>query len=349
MIVPEQRNRVAPVPKTHSNRDIAVLLLRLLIVFTLSLAALPAGAEVALSGEFTASQPCPAFQSISRQTNPGNVTLQPGTSYQLVAANKTPPTHFWIIVPGAEPNRRWVDIACGTTDAAIASAPDAPAAQGYRGTQYVLAVNWQPAFCETAPSVKECRNQRPNAFEATNLTLHGLWPQPRDNEYCDVSQRDIWASRDGRWRDLPALDLTIALRRDLDMVMPGSLSGLDRHEWIKHGTCYGADQREYYADALDLMLALNASGVTELFAANIGKRITLGQVRDAFNAAFGPGTGDRVSMSCVRDGNRILITELQINLTGTITGPDDFADLVLAADPTDSDCRSGQVDAVGLR
>lgn len=306
--------------------------------------------EVPLTGRFSAVEACPAFQSISRQTNPGNVVLEPGQTYDLLAANKTPPTHFWIVVPGAEPDRRWVEIACGTTDVALAPAHDAPTApQAYRGTQYVLAVNWQPAFCETAEHTRECRNQRPNAFEATNFTLHGLWPQPRDNEYCDVSQRDLWASRDGRWRDLPQLDLTIALRRDLDMVMPGSLSGLDRHEWIKHGTCYGADQREYYADALDLMLALNTSSVAELFAANIGKRLTLDQIRTAFDTSFGPGTGDRVSLDCAQDGNRTLITELQINLTGAITGPDDFAALVLAADPAGSDCRSGQVDAVGLR
>ena len=238
----------------------------------------------------------------------------------------------------------------GTTDAALPQSEETSTApQPYRGTQYVLAVNWQPAFCEAAEHVRECRNQQPNSFEASNFTLHGLWPQPRSNEYCGVSDRDLWASRDGRWRDLPPLDLTIAQRRDLDEVMPGSQSGLDRHEWVKHGTCYGTDQREYYADSLDLMLALNTSEVVDLFAGNVGKRITLVQIRSAFDLAFGPGAGERVAVSCAPDGNRILITELQINLTGEITGPDDLSRLMLAADPAESDCRSGQVDAVGLR
>nr|WP_246349496.1 ribonuclease [Devosia subaequoris] len=221
--------------------------------------------------------------------------------------------------------------------------------QAYRGTQYVLAVNWQPAFCETASRTTECRNQRENSFEATHFTLHGLWPQPRSNEYCGVPERDIWASRDGRWRDLPLLDLTIAQRRNLDEVMPGSQSGLDRHEWTKHGTCYGSGQREYFADSLDLMLALNTSEVAELFASNIGKRITLDQLRDAFDNAFGPGSGERVTMSCERDGNRTLITELRINLTGEIAGPDNFGTLLRAANPAEIECRSGQVDAVGLQ
>jgi len=325
-------------------------MLKQLALASVLFAASPALAEVPLSGTFTSEKACPAFQSINRQTNPGSVTLSPGETYELVAANNTPATHLRLIIPGAEPARRWVEINCGTTDIALPTADKtATPQQAYRGTQYVLAVNWQPAFCETASRTTECRNQRGNSFEATHFTLHGLWPQPRSNEYCGVPERDIWASRDGRWRDLPLLDLTIAQRRDLDEVMPGSQSGLDRHEWTKHGTCYGTDQREYFADSLDLMLALNTSQVAELFASNIGKRITLAQVRDAFDSSFGAGSGERIAMRCVRDGNRTLITELQINLTGEITGPDDFGALMLAANPTDSDCRSGQVDAVGLQ
>lgn len=327
------------------------LLLRMAIILALGLTTVSIShAEVPLSGTFSATQDCPAYQSISRQTNPGNITLEPDRNFELVAANKTPATHFWIVIPGAQPDRRWVDVTCGTTDVGILQGEEQAIAQpAYRGTQYVLAVNWQPAFCETASHTRECRGQRPNSFEATNFTLHGLWPQPRSNEYCGVSDRDLWASRDGRWRDLPPLDLTIAQRRDLDEVMPGSQSGLDRHEWTKHGTCYGTDQRDYIADSLDLMLALNTSEVVDLFANNIGKRVTLTQVRSAFDKAFGDGAGERVSMSCVEDGNRILITELQINLTGEINGPDDFGNKLRAADPTGSHCRSGQIDRVGLQ
>ncbi|WP_086470888.1 ribonuclease T2 family protein [Devosia lucknowensis] len=303
-------------------------------------------AEVPLSGTLRATHACSAYQSISRGTNPGAVTLDTGSTYQVVAANKTPPTHFSVVIPGASPSRRWVEIDCGTTDIAVGTT--APVRVD-PGAEYILAVNWQPAFCETAPHVAECRTQQPDSFGATKFTLHGLWPQPREREYCGVAERDIWASRDGRWRELPMLDLTIAQRRELDEVMPGSLSGLDRHEWIKHGTCYGASQREYFAHALDLMRALNASEVADLFAGNIGKRVTLADIRAAFDRAFGQGAGDRVALDCEQDGNRTLITELRITLSGHISDPDDLGPLMLAAGPAAGGCRSGQVDGVGFR
>ncbi len=320
-----------------------------LLALAVSLTALPASAETPLTGQFTATEACPAYQSISRETNPGSVFVEPGQSYQLLAGNKAEPTHLRITIPNASPQQRWVSVSCGSAPALNATAPREQPKALYRGTQYILAVNWQPAFCELNTRVRECRDQRPNSFEATNFALHGLWPQPRGNEYCDVSDRDRIASETGRWRDLPPLDLTIAQRRELEEVMPGSISGLDRHEWVKHGSCYDGDQREYYADSLDLMLALNSSEVTELFASNIGRRVTLVDIRAAFDRAFGRGAGERVAIQCEQDGNRVLITELRIALTGDIIGPDDFSSLILAADPQQSSCRSGLVDAVGLR
>lgn len=324
-----------------------------LALATLVLSALPAQAEVALSGYFTATSACPAYQSINRQTNPGGVMTVPGRAYDLIAGNTDRPTHLWITVPGAQPERRWVSVDCGTraTDAEGQVAEPAPTvpAPTYRGTQYILAVNWQPAFCETSPNKRECRTQTADSFEATNFTLHGLWPQPRDRAYCNVTPAERRDSETGYWRDLPPVRLSAGLRDELDEVMPGAISQLDRHEWIKHGTCYGTSQEEYYADALDMMLALNTSAVAELFAGNIGRKITLRQVREAFDASFGRGAGERVRMACAPDGNRTIITELTIGLTGEITGPDDFGRLIAAASPTEGGCNSGMVDPVGLR
>jgi ribonuclease T2 len=326
-------------------------MLRRLTALAFALVCTPALAEMPLTGTFTASAACPAFQSISRETNPGNVTTKPGTQYELLAGNRTPPTHVRLRVPGAQPDLRWVSVECGTTPALSGEAPNRPnrTTASAPTRHYILAVNWQPAFCETAPRKTECRAQRPNSFEATNFTLHGLWPQPKNAEYCNVSNRDRIASQDGRWRDLPPLDLTIAQRRELEVVMPGSASGLDRHEYTKHGSCFDGTQRDYIDASLALLKALNESQVTHLFTESIGRRVAIAQVRAAFDASFGRGAGERVAMDCERDGNRIIITELRIALAGEINSPDDFSKLIHAGTPQRHSCQAGVVDAVGFQ
>lgn len=312
-----------------------------------------ARAEVPLDGTFLAQNDCPALQSINRQTNPGNVTVTPGSTYHVVAANKAEATHYWIVVPGAQPDRRWVAVDCGTIEGAEGGTPSVQTPTQNQPTgpkpQYILAVSWQPAFCEAHSSKPECRSQTEDRFDADHFTLHGLWPQPRLNAFCGVSAADIAADQDSDWNALPPVVLSDGLRAALDQVMPGTRSQLERHEWTKHGTCYGATQEQYFTDALAMMTALNASPAAELFAANIGRQITQAEIRAAFDQAFGPGAGQRVRIACDRDGSRSLIGELTIGLTGTITASGDFAPLIAAASPTEGGCNIGVVDRVGLQ
>ncbi len=315
--------------------------------------ALTARAEVPLDGSFLAQRACPALQSISRQTNPGDVSLTPGATYHLIAANKAEPTHYWIVVPGAQPDRRWVAVECGSIDGETANAPapqpqPQPQASG-RKPRYTLALSWQPAFCEAHNRTPECRSQTPGRFDASHFSLHGLWPEPFENAFCDVPAGQVRDSKDGYWENLPPVMLSARLRSALDQVMPGTRSQLERHEWTKHGTCYGATQEQYFTDAVALMGALNGSGVANLFAANIGRQLSQRQIRAAFDAAFGSGTGQRVSMDCERDGDRFLISELTINLVGPITADADLASLAAAARPTDGGCNIGTVDPAGLQ
>lgn len=227
-----------------------------------------------------------------------------------------------------------------------APAPERPVSPTQADAFYVLAVSWQPAFCETAPGKPECRSQSRDRFDATHFTLHGLWPR---DEYCDVSARDEATDRDGRWSSLPALDLSSTLRRDLDTKMPGTLSQLDRHEWIKHGTCFAADAEVYFTAALALLDQLNASPVRDLFSGNTGKRLTQRQIRAAFDTGFGRGTGERVRIACDDDGDRTLVTELTLGLWGTIDATSNLAALLAAANPTSGGCSAALIDEVGLQ
>lgn len=214
--------------------------------------------------------------------------------------------------------------------------------------EHVLAVSWQPAFCETRPRLPECRSQTADRFDASNFALHGLWPQPRSQAYCGVDERTVAQDKRRRWRDLPWERLDDDLWSRLRQAMPGTRSGLHKHEWIKHGTCYdGAGVAEYFEDSLKLLDALNRSEVRDLFAGNIGRELNGDEIRAAFDRSFGAGAGERVRISCKNDGPRRLIVELTIGLSGRIEPDSDVAAHILAADATDPGCPGGVVDPVG--
>ena len=212
---------------------------------------------------------------------------------------------------------------------------------------YILAVNWQPAFCETRQEKPECASQTEDRFDASHFALHGLWPQPDENVYCGV-RADLRALDEaGGWRRLPPLDLTDQTRAALDRVMPGTASFLDRHEWVKHGTCHADTAEAYYRDSLRLMEELNASPVRTLFAESIGSPVSAAAIRAKFEEAYGLGAGDRVHVICRRIGVRRLIVELKINVAGPLTPDRDFGTVLQEAPVAFEGCRAGIVDRVG--
>lgn len=220
------------------------------------------------------------------------------------------------------------------------ASPDAPPPP----QPHVLAISWEPAFCEGASGKPECRTQTASRPDADRFSLHGLWPK---EDYCDVAARDVSADKSGEWSSLPAPRLSAATAAALDVAMPGTQSGLERHEWIKHGTCSGAGADTYFRRAIALLDAVNGSAVRTLFSSNIGRSLTRGDIRTAFDSAFGSGAGARVRVACNRDGDRSLITELTIGLDGDVLGTGTLPALIAAARPTDGGCTSGLVDRVG--
>jgi len=219
--------------------------------------------------------------------------------------------------------------------------------------RHVLSLSWQPAFCETRPGTAECRalNAGQLAHAETQLSLHGLWPQPRGTFYCDVPARLVRLDEAGRWDELPPVDLDAETARALAVAMPGTASGLERHEWIKHGTCHraagGAD--EYYDDTLLLMAQVSGSEVGALIAGRVGAHVETADLRAAFARAFGAGAGQRVEVQCTGDGGRRLILGLRLHLRGVI-GPDAALGTLLAqAEPVAPGCGGGIVDAAGLQ
>ncbi|EGE61646.1 putative enterobacter ribonuclease protein [Rhizobium etli CNPAF512] len=231
---------------------------------------------------------------------------------------------------------------------ALAGAAMAQEADGR--TRFILAASWQPAFCQTNQKKAECASQTGERHDATNFSLHGLWPMRQD--YCGVSDDQKAADKDGKWAALPEVTLSAETQAALAKAMPGTQSGLERHEWTKHGTCTKMSAEDYFGVGLHLVGALNASAVRDLFAANIGKTVKSDAIKAAFDKSFGPGAGDRVKMSCRRAGNVRMISELTIGLSqdaGTASAKSGaLGDLIQGAGKTSFGCDEGVVDAAGF-
>lgn len=212
-------------------------------------------------------------------------------------------------------------------------------------------MSWQPSFCETRPSKTECQTQNADRFDATHLVLHGLWPQPRNNVYCDVSPEIIRLDKSSRtWKQMPRLELSPETRSELEVKMPGYASGLHLHEWYKHGTCYSETPEEYYQESLMLLDQVNQSPVRQLIASNIGQFLVTSEMRDEFDEAFGDGLGDKVRIRCSddRDEDTTMIGELWINLRGEIEENTAIANLLKNAPDARSSCEIGEVDPAGF-
>lgn len=222
-----------------------------------------------------------------------------------------------------------------------------------KGNDLILALSWQPAFCERKSSANECQKLNAGLLPTaeTQLSLHGLWPQPKGNFYCGVAENIQKLDKSGRWAELPAPELTVQTAHRLAVAMPGTASYLDRHEWIKHGTCYFGEGngQEYYADTLHLQEAINQSKIVPLFVEHIGATLSTDKIRDAFDTVFGEGVGDRVRVRCSRDQGRTLIQELHIALKGDVKEKSDLGSLIRAANPLPSGCSNGIIDAAGLQ
>ena len=216
----------------------------------------------------------------------------------------------------------------------------------------VLALSWQPAFCERKPNKPECRSQRKERYDANNFSLHGIWPQPRNNIYCDVPKHLVELDKRGKWSELPKLELSAKTREELALVMPGYRSNLHRHEWYKHGTCMGVQfsPESYYKASIRIVQAINDKPLRDLFAKNIGKEITSAQIIKAFERSEGKDAGQRITISCKRDGKRTIINELKISYAlpeGDVVSS--FDELQKLAPKLPIGCKRGIVDPVGLQ
>lgn len=191
---------------------------------------------------------------------------------------------------------------------------------------YVLALSWQPAFCETRPNKTECVSQDKNGFDAKNFVLHGLWPNASklyNYEYCNVPQQ----LRKKSWCDLPPLKLSEAVRKRLPSFMPGSASCLQRYQWYKHGICSGLSPDEYYALCDKLVRMVSKSKFSKFISANIGRYVKRNAVLKAFEKEFGKGSRSFLELKCSSAKGVKFLSEIRIYLQKNLAESDDLKDL----------------------
>ena len=329
------------------------------------------------SMEIYPKKECELFNNLKHSKNRGHEVLKMDKAYEMLKHHKE---QYLVKVEGTTPAQRWVDDDClslrplrgtpiyevmhsGTTAKPVVkktvniedelSRADTNMAKKSQkkfekstvtSKQNLLALSWHNAFCETHRYKKECKRNISSLFRSkkreTAFVLHGLWPQPRNRVYCNVDYAFVKADKSKRWRDIPCLALDDTVEKDLAKIMPGIASDLHKHEWVKHGTCYGTEANRYFSDAISLVNQVNTSALGTLFKQKIGKYISLKEVRALANKTFGQGTGKRIVLQC-KNG---LITELWLQLG---TGSNDLATLLKRGKPMYSRCKGGRVDKAG--
>jgi len=220
---------------------------------------------------------------------------------------------------------------------------------------YVLALSWQPTFCETRPNKEECVTQSAGRYDAQNFALHGLWPNLKNDPdhtfgYCDISKAVVAQDKSGDWCELPQLTLSAGVGADLTTFMPGVTSCLHHHEWYKHGSCAGMSAEAYFALSNHLTELFSQTAFDDYVADHAGETVSRNELLDQFASEFGPDARDYFALRCSKVDGVSLLSEIQLALRPDIAPDVSFDDLF----PTDDIRPRGncptqfKIDLVGL-
>jgi ribonuclease T2 len=160
-------------------------------------------------------------------------------------------------------------------------------------TENILALTWQNGFCKAHPRNPACLNRHRGDYSLTNFTLHGLWPK---KEYCKYKP----------------MNLDKNFMKILTKFMPAARFGLAKHEWKKHGVCFGSDAKTYFLTAIKLTQQFNESLFRQFFVMHMGQSVSLARLRMVFRDVFGKSNVRKFQVIC-KNG---YITEIRINLKG---------------------------------
>lgn len=121
-----------------------------------------------------------------------------------------------------------------------------------RSKVYRLELTVPATYCRRAAGEPDCRDFP----KRSAIQLHGLWPNyqsgyPQGN--CPRTECPERPDDEGRYCAYPALTQVYQATwwPELKPYMAGTEKCLERHEWVKHGTCSPMDAASYFHWALD--------------------------------------------------------------------------------------------------
>ncbi len=249
-------------------------------------------------GTFNVTNSCPAYTSIKKQLNPGDITLKPGESYPIDQVNNTKnPQWYAIHLQGmTDNNERWVSKDCGN----IVTNPPCNNQPGLADS-YLLSLGWQATFCSSSKYHQSKQECQPGFRVDKNyqFTLHGLWPNQKacgkHYGHCNNSIRP-----EAQFCDYVMFEIEQKHLDTLNRQMPGANTKdcLDRHEWYKHGSCQFMSAGDYFSTAANFTQEINNSSFGQYIRNNIGKTIKRKTLLKKFEQSFGKDSAKKIYIGC---------------------------------------------------
>jgi len=289
-----------------------------------------------VQGEFTAIKSCPAYQSFTKGHNPGDVTTQPESIYEILEENKLDGAWILLNIPEETINRRWVAKECGkvvisartpNSDKQNPESDDAPnsneCSTKNKFDSYVLALSWQAGFCEhysNAANKPECINLNSGRISVSNITIHGLWPNKAS---CGTSYGNCGA---------PPLKLEQDTVSALAPWMPNWYYSDDfgEHEWNKHGSCQALDDDEYFLLVRKLAEKFDSSVLGAYMRNYSAQKVKVTEFYQFLVKNLGEDVASKIELRCTGK-NRQFVNEFWINLPQTINSNGSLSTLVTGA------------------
>jgi ribonuclease T2 len=313
-----------------ANRHLSPHRILALLVVSLSVNAF---ASVHAAGTFEAVRACDAFKSFAKGTNPGNIRLEPGQSYPIAELNERGGDWVRISVPAVRDPLRWVPMECGVTDFMQPEPRPGPVGRpvGRPGAgkcntantfdSHVLAMSWQPGFCEHARfsgRKPECDALADGELVISHLTIHGLWP---NKQACGTQYGNCGAT---------PLNLSEDTLAEVAPWMPNLMfeTALATHEWSKHGSCQAREDDEYFRISKLLTEQVDHSVIGDFIRSNLGKEMSVSDFFAQVRRELGPDVEQKIQLLCTKGR---FLQEIRLSLPRELVPGPDIAQLVAGA------------------